>query len=219
MQPQLFTSNAELHYTPADIAERARYVFGGSIDLDPASDAEANKTIKAHRYYADIYADDATRRDPQCGGYSGLQCAWQSSALFLNPPFTIAARDASGNIIYSAPGKSKRDRVIERWVARWIDATTPIRATPGTVTISDQPAQPAEASQAMLLVPARTDTEWFTGLWHARYTLAFIFGRLKFGSATAGAPFPSILVYYGPNVDRFYTIFEDIAACGKLLRK
>lgn len=207
MQPQLFTSNAELHYTPADIAERARYVFGGSIDLDPASDAEANKTINAARYYADVYADDATRRDPRCGGYSGLQCAWLSTALFLNPPFTVDARDAYGKIIYSSPGKPKRERVIEQWVSRWLQATTrPLY-------------QNAEASQAMLLVPARTDTEWFSGLWHARYTLAFIYGRLKFGAATAGAPFPSILVYYGPNTDRFYHIFDEIAACGKLLRK
>jgi len=202
MQPQLFTSAAELHYTPADIAERARYVFGGTIDLDPASDAEANNTIKAARYYADAFSSDATRADPCLFGYNGLICTWQSSALWHNPPFTVDARDASGAIIYSAPGKPKRERVIESWVARWIKATAS-----------------NEASQAMLLVPARTDTEWFSGLWHARYTLAFINGRLKFGAATAGAPFPSILVYYGPNTDRFYQIFDDIAVCGKLLRK
>lgn len=217
MQPQLFTSAAELHYTPADIAERARYVFGGSIDLDPASDFEANKTIKAARYYADIYNDIETDRDPLMSACNGLMQSWSSSALWLNPPFTVDARDASGNIIYSAPGKPKRERVIEHWVSRWIKATTP-----HTYAMDGNPHMlrtDAEASQAMLLVPARTDTEWFSGLWHARYTLAFIFGRLKFGAATAGAPFPSILAYYGPNTDRFYTIFEDIAACGTLLRK
>lgn len=217
MQAQLFSSAAELHYTPVDIAERARYVFDGAIDLDPASDFEGNKTINATRYYASAFSADATRADPRCFGYDGLLCEWRSSALWLNPPFTVDARDAQDAIILNPAGKPIRERVIERWVDRWIRATTPrsFLSVPGDGMVD----VPAEASQAMLLVPARTDTEWFSGLWHVRYTLAFIIGRLKFGTATAGAPFPSILVYYGPNTDRFYQIFDDIAVCGKLLRK
>jgi hypothetical protein len=221
MQAQLFSSVNELHYTPADIIERTRYVFGGTIDLDPASDAKANATVKATRYYADRYADIPTHADPRCHSVNGLVQSWASSALWLNPPFTVDARDASGAIIVNENGKPKRERVIERWVARWIRATTPINAPPifTGVPIDPREAIPAEATQAMLLVPARTDTEWFNGLWDSRYTLAFITGRLKFGTATAGAPFPSILVYYGSNTERFYDIFDDIAVCGKLLRK
>ncbi len=45
------------------------------------------------------------------------------------------------------------------------------------------------------LVPARTDTIW----WHAYATkgeVRFLKGRLKFGNATASAPFPSAVVVF-----------------------
>lgn len=47
------------------------------------------------------------------------------------------------------------------------------------------------------LVPARTDTKW----WHDHVTRAsevrFVRGRLRFGNATASAPFPSAIVVFG----------------------
>ena len=45
------------------------------------------------------------------------------------------------------------------------------------------------------LVPARTDTRW----WHdyaVRGKVRFLKGRVKFGKATTGAPFPSALVIF-----------------------
>ncbi len=45
------------------------------------------------------------------------------------------------------------------------------------------------------LVPARTDTEW----WHEfalRGEIRFIRGRLRFGGAKSGAPFPSAIVIF-----------------------
>jgi hypothetical protein len=46
------------------------------------------------------------------------------------------------------------------------------------------------------LVPARTDTKW----WHdyaMKADVKFIKGRLKFGGAKHGAPFPSALLVFG----------------------
>jgi phage N-6-adenine-methyltransferase len=45
------------------------------------------------------------------------------------------------------------------------------------------------------LVPARPDTEW----WHKfalRGEIRFLRGRLKFGKATSGAPFPSAIIIF-----------------------
>lgn len=211
---QLFTSASEEHYTPADIIERARYVFGGTIDLDPAANYDANQTVKAARYYADPHTSDPlTRSDARCAGYDGLVQSWVSSALWLNPPFSVPARDDTGAYLLNTHGKVIRSRVIDSWVSRWVLATTP-----QTYGYTDS-ARSAEASEAMLLIPARTDTQWFTALWSSRYTLAFMFGRLKFSKAENGATFPSILVYHGTHTDRFYDVFGEIAACGKLLRK
>ena len=56
-----------------------------------------------------------------------------------------------------------------------------------------------ESSQAgatvVCLVPARTDTAW----WHDYATkgeIRFVRGRLRFGSATSAAPFPSAIVIF-----------------------
>lgn len=58
-------------YTPSTIVEPARRVFDGVIDLDPASHEEANRTVKAERYY--------TEQD------NGLIQPWDGSS-FVNPP-------------------------------------------------------------------------------------------------------------------------------------
>ena len=58
------------HYTPDDYVEAARYVLG-RIDLDPASCALANQTVRAGRYYSK--EDD------------GLQQPWFGN-VYLNPP-------------------------------------------------------------------------------------------------------------------------------------
>jgi phage N-6-adenine-methyltransferase len=57
--------------------------------------------------------------------------------------------------------------------------------------------QGAEGKLTVMLVPARTDTEWFhkyiKGDWH----FELLKGRLKFGDSKNSAPFPSMLVYFG----------------------
>lgn len=54
-----------------------------------------------------------------------------------------------------------------------------------------------EADLAVFLIPARTDTRWFHDvcLPFAR-EIRFVRGRLKFGGAKTGAPFPSMIVVF-----------------------
>lgn len=66
-------------YTPVKYIEAAREVLG-SIDLDPASCALANQTVKATTYYS--LEDD------------GLTKAWRGS-VWMNPPF--GRKDAAAN--------------------------------------------------------------------------------------------------------------------------
>lgn len=67
----LTSSESEEWYTPAAVVEIARRVLG-EIDLDPASSAEANATVRASRYYTE--ADD------------GLAQPWKGR-VWCNPPY------------------------------------------------------------------------------------------------------------------------------------
>src|SRR5687767_5219509 len=60
------------YYTPEFIIEAARRVMG-AIDLDPASSKEANKRVKAARYF--------TKKD------NGLSHLWYGR-VFMNHPFS-----------------------------------------------------------------------------------------------------------------------------------
>lgn len=63
-------------------------------------------------------------------------------------------------------------------------------------------------TEAIALVPARTDTDWFEEF--RDYGICLLHGRLKFGDAENSAPFPSALVYLGDNLAGFAKVFEDL---------
>lgn len=71
--PQHLSQSNE-HFTPAYIVDAARETMG-AIDLDPASCAEAQRTVKAARWYG--------RGSPF--GEDGLREPW-AGRVFLNPP-------------------------------------------------------------------------------------------------------------------------------------
>jgi hypothetical protein len=82
-------------YTPSPFVEAARDVMGG-IDLDPASHEEANRTVRAARYF--------TEQE------NGLLQAW-AGRVFLNPP---GGKDADGNSLVVAFWRKFCDEVVGR---------------------------------------------------------------------------------------------------------
>ena len=71
-------------------------------------------------------------------------------------------------------------RSIDKWVAKLCEEYKARRVT-----------------EAIALVPARTDTQWFGCL--RDYPVCFIRGRLTFIGNTESAPLPSAVVYLGPR--------------------
>jgi hypothetical protein len=65
-------------------------------------------------------------------------------------------------------------------------------------------------NEAIALVPARVDTEWFRRL--DPFPRCFVWGRLTFANAENPAPFPSAVVYLGRNVARFVEAFGQVGS-------
>ena len=59
----------------------------------------------------------------------------------------------------------------------------------------------AVGATVVMLLPARTDTNWFHEYIYniSRVEIRFIRGRLKFGESKNGAPFPSMVVIFRPG--------------------
>jgi len=63
-------------------------------------------------------------------------------------------------------------------------------------------------TEAVALVPSRTDTQWFRRL--RAYPRCFLWGRLRFVNQENSAPFPSMAVYLGLHLASFIRSFADI---------
>lgn len=70
-------------YTPATYLDKVREVLG-DIELDPASCAFANETVKAERYY--------TKED------NALMLPWIARSVWLNPPYGKTEHGGGSNL-------------------------------------------------------------------------------------------------------------------------
>jgi len=67
--------------------------------------------------------------------------------------------------------------------------------------------QEGKKTSLIILVPARPDTKWFQEYVVSANALCFWKGRLKFVGAIDPAPFPSLIAYWGNDIEKFKTIF------------
>jgi len=92
------TSGNNEWYTPGWVLDIARGVLGGEFDLDPASSAIANQTVRAKHFFTQ--EDDA------------LTKAWTGERVWMNPPYSaglfpkfierLIAYHANGRIVSAA---------------------------------------------------------------------------------------------------------------------
>ena len=93
----ILASTSEEWYTPVKLIEAARNTMGG-IDLDPASNPEANEIVRAQTYY--------TRET------NGLDKEW-AGCVWMNPPF--GTTDGASNL------RMFSEKMIEEWASGRID--------------------------------------------------------------------------------------------------
>lgn len=65
-----------------------------------------------------------------------------------------------------------------------------------------------DVAEAIALVPARTDTKWFSCL--RDYPVCFVAGRLRFMGSKNSAPFPSAIFYLGNSPKKFHDSFHHL---------
>jgi site-specific DNA-methyltransferase (adenine-specific) len=74
----------------------------------------------------------------------------------------------------------------------------------------------AEGVELLALVPARTDTKWWRQVITSPATIGLWSGRIHFLGAPNPAPFPSVMIYWGPRPDEFVDAFGEVCSNGFL---
>ena len=52
---------------------------------------------------------------------------------------------------------------------------------------------------SVFLIPSRTDVKWFYKMFEYATEIRFVVGIIKFVGAKSSAPFPSMIVFFGPK--------------------
>lgn len=118
---------------------------------------------------------------------------WSSASVhWATPADTYAALDAEFRFTLDpCPLGGGADGLALNWAGQRVYCNPPYGRGVGA-----RLAKAREAELAVYLLPARTDTRW----WHEHAMRAdeirFLRGRLKFGGAKTGAPFPSVVLVY-----------------------
>lgn len=181
------------HYTPSEFVEAARLVMGG-IDLDPASCAEANETVKAGCWFGPT--------SELLHGQDGLAIRWgqdpaeldfmHANRVFLNPP--------GGKL----PGNKSQAAV---W---WSKLATEYEA--GRV------AQFVFVGFTLEILRTAQDQSRYPGLspLNRCFVRCFPRDRIAFNSPGKKNNSPThanVIVYGGPNRERFVAVFSRFGEC------
>lgn len=191
-------------YTPPDILDLVRTVFGGTIDLDPASCEDANRHVGARAFYGESAYDvvgQAADGLPirRYENWGGLSQTWEGK-VWMNPPF--GQPDSACKV-----GCTKK-RCVKRG---WHTAT----ALPGMVDWVDRLVfsyRDGGVTEALCITFAATSEGWFQPL--LVYPQCFPRKRTNYrlpdGSVYQGVTKGSCITYLGANVDRFAEVFSDL---------
>lgn len=156
-------SESDEWYTPGDCIAAVREVLG-VIDIDPASNEAANRTVKARVFF-----------DRQS---NGLAQDWPGK-VFLNPPYG-----------------GKEGPFINKLIQQYRRGIT---------------------TEAIILVPANTDTDWFQPLWD--YLICFVRQRIRFipsdGRKISSPSARNVFVYFGKQPSQFKRAFSRWGAISR----
>lgn len=149
----------------------ARVMFSSASDDWPTPQAFYDELDAEFDFALDVCASVANHKAPT---YYALDHADPARRDGLARDWAADARAAGGAVWVNPP--------YGRGIGAWMEKAA-IAAAAGVTTVA--------------LVPARTDTAWFHEyVVAAGAEVRYVRGRLRFGAATSGAPFASLVVVY-----------------------
>lgn len=137
-------------YTPPEIIDLVRQVFGGSIDLDPASCDYAQTWIKANTYYVELHKQTAPYYTHKNKQIDGLAHQWKAKNVFLNPP-------------YSHLSKKDRKAGKKSWLEYFVEEF-----------------DKGNFNEGIILVNSNTGTQWYQDLAPRSTLMCLLNSRIKF---------------------------------------
>jgi len=190
------------YYTPEIIIETARRVMG-SIDLDPASSEEANKTVKAkHFHVCDmVLLNSHTGKLYLESINGGIDKEWYGN-VWMNHPFGRAETPCKHNCHKKICEKRGYHTNInipgnEEWITKLVDSY-----------------ESGEVASACCITYASTSEAWFRSLHD--YYQCFPFTRTNYylpdGTKKTGVTKGSVITYLGEDPERFIQEFKDIGS-------
>jgi len=126
------------------------------------------------------------------------------------------AKSAKAGRYYSV----REDGLKQEWSGH-VFVNPPFSAVTAWVKKAVAERERGDCPSIVLLLPARTDTQWFKVLWEVAPEIWFVTGRIRFQGADSSAPFPSMVVILragvvstrAPNVV-LMTFKEESDDCG-----
>lgn len=110
--------------------------------------------------------------------------------------FTLDAAASDDNAKCGRYYTSETDGLSQCWQGETVFCNPPYGKTIGDWVRKAYQEFIAGDCTVVMLLPARTDTRWFHSWILGIAEIRFVKGRLKFGGAKSGAPFPSMIVVY-----------------------
>lgn len=183
------TSGEFEYYTDPKIIEAARQVMG-SIELDPASSEKANESVKAQKYFGQMW--DGSFID-------GITRDWRAETVWMNHPFGIKQEACTFTCAKALDNPKHRHHSIDwhgnmAWINKYI-----------------REYERGHFKQSMNITYAATSEEWFQPLMN--FPQCYLSPRTNYytpnGELKKGVTKGSVVTYLGSDVEAFHFYFRQ----------
>lgn len=140
------------------------------------------------------------------GKFESARQDWETPQNFFDPinlefNFTLDAAASAKNTKVKTKFFSKRDdSFAQSWGNNvvWLNPPYGEGKRPISAWVAKAHAESLMGATVVMLIPARTNTNWFHDFCLAKGEVRFVRGRPKFGDAEYGLPQPLCLVIFRP---------------------